>query len=498
MPGRAQAPGLDNLATLTPGRTRAENALWVENPLTAQFKTSKRVVVAALQGPGVITMMHFAYPESAVSKANQRLNRDLLLRIYWDGETSPSVDCPLVDFFCDPDGVLHRVDTALANVRRGFNEYFPMPFRRSARVELVYQGPLEPGKELWSRMPCYSYVMYRRVRRIGRNTGYFHASWRQKALLLGKGDYVALDAAGRGKFVGWNVTVRLPGRNQYPVDENEKFYIDGETNASIEFQGLEDSFGFSWGFPKTQNEFPFTGYFPFLKGAFAYRFFVQDAISFDKSLRVAIGFGANEGARWYRDFSRPGMTLQFSSTVYWYQTEPHRPFPPMPSAADRAPAPDVLFWPDKEQLPDAKQLERQGVDLLMLCGRPDKELFFARPGYSASVLQGSSYAGWPPPVYYARFDNQELRIELRVPPGAKGKVRLFIADPDTFQGGRREKLIVAGDSLGTFEHFGEGRWIEHSLSPEQTATGQVLIQAINQNKAANAVISKVEWVGAGP
>ena len=77
------------------------------------------------------------------------------------------------------------------------------------------------------------------------DTGYFHASWRQEGLLLGKRDYVALEARGKGKVVGWNVTVRSPGRDGYPVDENEKFFIDGETAASVEFQGLEDSFGFS-------------------------------------------------------------------------------------------------------------------------------------------------------------------------------------------------------------------------------------------------------------
>ena len=144
---------LPDLARLTPGRTKAENALWIENPLTSQFRTSKRVVVAQINGPAMITMMHFAYGESAVSAAHKRLNRDLLLRIYWDGEAAPSVDCPLVDFFCDPDGTRDVVNTAFVNVRRGFNAYFPMPFKKSARIELVYEGPLEPGVSCGARCP---------------------------------------------------------------------------------------------------------------------------------------------------------------------------------------------------------------------------------------------------------------------------------------------------------------------------------------------------------
>jgi hypothetical protein len=329
---RAQIPGLDDLDKLTPGRTRAENALWIENPLSVQFSSSKTVVVADLKGPGVITMIHFAMPEAL------KLNRDVRLRMYWDGEASPSVDVPLVDFFCDPAGLRDWVNTALVNKRRGFNAYFPMPFNRSARIELVYDGPLEPGQELWKAMPCYSYVVWRTLEKVPRDTGYFHAGWRQEKLLLGKQDYEALQAKGKGKFVGWNITVRgLNDRDDYPVDENEKFYIDGEANASVEFQGLEDSFGFSWGFPESDNLFPLTGYFKFLKGAAAYRLFTQDAINFEKSLRVAIGFGTHEDKSFRTDYSKPGSTLQFSSTCYWYQVEPHAPLPPMPPAAERAP-----------------------------------------------------------------------------------------------------------------------------------------------------------------
>ena len=489
-----QTPGLEDLAKLTPGRTKAENALWIENPLTVQFKTSKRVVVADLKGPAVITMMHFAYGASQISQAHKRLNRDLLLRIYWDGEASPSVDCPLVDFFCDPAGTRDEVNTALVNVRRGFNAYFPMPFRKSAKVELVYDGPLAPGDELWNLMPCYSYVCYRSLKKVPADTGYFHASWRQEALLLGQRDYVALEARGKGKVVGWNVTVRSPGRNSYPVDENEKFFIDGEQTASIEFQGLEDSFGFSWGFPESQSMFPCTGYFPFLKGAFAYRFFIQDAISFEKSLRVAIGFGVNEAPFFRREFSKPGSTLQLSTTVYWYQTEPHAPLPPMPAAAERAPAPEEPFWPDKEKRPSADELKRRGVKLEMLCGRPQEEVIFAEKGYGATAKKGYAWSGWSLPVYHARAGDEETDIELAVPKGASGLVRVFIIDPDIFEGGRKETISVAGQELGTVQVFQEGKWLEQRVGSSQTADGKVLIRAVNARKGSNAVLSIIEWV----
>ena len=201
----AQSVDVSDLAQLRPGRVRAENALWIENPLSARFNNSRQVVVAELKGPGVITMAHFAMPEAL------KLNRDVLLRAYWDGETSPSVDVPLVDFFCDAAGLREEVNTALVNKRRGFNAYFRMPFLVSARLELVYDGPVPPGQDLWKIMPCYSYILYTTLDRLPPDLGYFHAAWRQEAILLGSNEYLALDARGKGKFIGWNVTVRLPG-----------------------------------------------------------------------------------------------------------------------------------------------------------------------------------------------------------------------------------------------------------------------------------------------
>ena len=319
-PADAQSLPAD-LARVDSGSTKAVNALWGENPVAVRFRATTNVVVADLKGPAEITMMHFAYPGHR-DPATGSLNRDLRLRIFWDGETTPSVDCPFVDFFCDPNGERDSVNTAFVNVRQGFNAYFPMPFRKSARVELLYDGPLPAGRELESTMPCYSYVCYHTLKRLPADTGYFCASWRQEELLLGQKEYLALETTGRGKFVGWNVTVRNPYLEKFPADENEKFFIDGETHASVEFQGLEDSFGFSWGFPPTESFFPLTGYFPFhTNGGAAYRFFDQDAINFHKSLEVSIGFGDTETG-WKKNYSAPHNSLQFSSTVYWYQVGP--------------------------------------------------------------------------------------------------------------------------------------------------------------------------------
>ena len=97
------APGIDGLPQLTRGRTRAEHALWAEDPLGKRFHSTKHVVVAEMKEPAVIAMIHFAMPQAL------DLNRDVLLKAYWDGETSPGVDCALIDFLCDPSGWTNRL-----------------------------------------------------------------------------------------------------------------------------------------------------------------------------------------------------------------------------------------------------------------------------------------------------------------------------------------------------------------------------------------------------
>ena len=484
----SQALDFNDLARLTSGKTFAQNALWIENELSTRFNTSKNVIVADVTGPAVITMIHFAMPQTL------EINRDVLLKMYWDGETSPSVNTPLVDFFCDPAGMREDVHTALVNKQRGYNAYFPMPFHRSARIELVYDGPVEPGDDLWKIMPCYSYVMVRNVADIHKDMAYFHAYWRQEDLLLGKQEYVALDARGKGKFIGWNLTVRKPGRSNYPVDENAKFYIDGEKTPSVELQGIEDSFGFSWGFPPKDTMNLYTGYWKYFQGAMAYRFFLNDSISFDRSLRITVDFGKKEDPFFRKEFSKTGNELQLSSVVYWYQKEPHYLLPDMPSFQDRRPAAENQFWPNEEKLPTKEELQSRGVKMLLLCGRKQQEAIYNEPGYTAEIKKGFSWDGFSPPVYYCRADGKELVIELTVPSHVEGTLRLYAIDADNFQGGRKEEIIVNENSIGIIDHFQEGRWLECFLTSQDTTDGKILIRVRNQQDKANAVLSIVEWV----
>jgi hypothetical protein len=473
-------PNTDALYQIWDGQTKQVNALWGENPKSMQFGDGRtKVVIADLKGPGIITMIHFALP------AAMKLNRDTVLRIYWDGEKSPSVQAPLVDFFCDPNGALERVDSALVNKKRGWNCYFPMPFAKSARVEVAQDSYRYPGGS-WSANPCYSYVIYRTVKKLPADSGYFHAEWRQKSLLMGKDEYKVFEADGKGQFIGWNMSVRGVGSPTagYPVDENENFYVDGEKEPSISWQGLEDSFGFSWGFPEQANSFPYTGYQPYYNGGAAYRFTLNDRISFKKTMRMTVGFGKTE--KFFQElFSKPENPLEFSSVAYWYQVEPHKAFASMPPSRERRPS--MLTAAYKPQGP--------GEALVLNCGTSREDVYLA-DGWDYAFKQGYGFQGpqWPTEINYCWADNKSLDFDLICPKGASGMLRMFILDGDNFQGGRKQSIKVAGRMIGEYESFQTGKWIEVPISATDTASGRIPVVMKNLNPSANAVVSQIRFL----
>lgn len=478
-------PDLTGLATLWDGETKMQNALWIENPKELQMGNGRTTVtVADLKGPGIITMIHFAMP------ATLSLDRSVVLRVWWDGEKNPSVDCPLTDFFCDPNGALEQVTTSLTNKRRGWNAYFPMPFAKSARIEMSYDNRHYPAA--WQQSPCYSYVMYRALKRLPRGLGQFHAQWRQETLLLGQDDYTVFEAKGRGEFVGWNVTIRGAAAPEagYPVDENEKFYVDGETEPSIEWQGIEDSFGFSWGFPETQNYFPNMGYQPFCKvGAAAYRFCLNDRIGFKKSIRMVVGFGKNEDKSFRETFSKPENPLQFSSVAYWYQKEPHTPMPPLPASQERLP----IFAGGGTGNVAAHRAANE--TLVLNCGSHANDVEFLEDGWDFSFKQGYAYAEWKTEVNHCwASDKEPLELDIFCPKGAAGMLRLYILDADNFGGGRKESITVAGRLAGNCENFQQGRWIDVPVSATDTSEGNCPVLFTNLREGANVVVSKVVFV----
>jgi hypothetical protein len=463
---------------------KMENGLWGENAADRQFgKGRTNVVIADIKGPGVITMIHFALPE-----AGDNLDRSAILRIYWDGEKEPSVEVPLVEFFCDANGTFPKVDNIVMNKKRGWNAYFPMPFRKSARIEVDNDNPRYPNG-CWAQNPCYSYVLYRKVKKLSKDALYFHAQWKKEIWDQSSEWYDILDAKGKGQLVGWNVVMRPinPKGKAILPDENEQIYVDGEDKPSIEWQGIEDAFGFSWGFPADDNTWLYMGcqkYYGTGKGA--YRFFFNDRIPFKKSLDFKMGFSKQEAANWKKRVPER-MIVDCSTTAYWYQTEPHQPFGLFPSWTERQPV-NVEIRPMKASTPNET--------LNLICGKGRRDIIYLGKGWdfvfengNPGNMQQKDKSGKTENVE-CWSDDRDLKVKLICPPGANGKLLLYIIDADKL--GRAEKVFVNGTEMGAYGDFGDGKWIEFKIDKSVTKDGAINVD-IKPENGHDAVVSNIRF-----
>lgn len=321
--------GLSVLRDFRAMRASSSDPNWQDGNGDARFiAPGGTLTLCELQGPGRIAHIWFT-----IADDERYYGKLLVLRMYWDGEDKPSVECPVNDFFCQGHGMDLQVNSFPIRVTsegRGRNCYWPMPFGKSARITVTNEG----------KQPCaafYYYVDWQKMKRLPKDSGYFHAQYRQEFPCVQGRDYLILDAVGRGQYVGCNLSVRQrePG---WWGEGDDRFRIDGEDVPSIQGTGSEDYFCDGWGIRKLDGlyyGFPISEGYDTLDRHTSYRFHIQDPVTFTKSLNMVIEHkGAHKlpGGGWNGYVERAD---DFSSVAYWYQTEPHKPFPAFPSAADR-------------------------------------------------------------------------------------------------------------------------------------------------------------------
>jgi hypothetical protein len=261
--------------------------------------------------------------------------RFLVLRFYWDGETTPSVEVPAGDFFACGWGRYAQISSLAVTVNPGsaFNSYWQMPFRKSFRITAENLASEE--------MTLYYQVDYS-LGEVPADAAYFHAQFRRVNPLRYKDVYTILDGVlGWGQYVGTYLAWGVHNSGWWGEGE-VKFFLDGDTEyPTICGTGTEDYFGGSYNFENRQThqyqEFttPYSGLPQVIRpdGAYAsqqrfslYRWHITDPVRFEKDLRVTV-----QALGWRSDGRYLPLQDDIASVAFWYQTEPHAPFPALPS-----------------------------------------------------------------------------------------------------------------------------------------------------------------------
>lgn len=297
---------------------------WKISP-SVRIKSKQTFTLAEIDGPGAIQQIWMT------PSGNWRYS---ILRFYWDGETEPSVEVPVGDFFACGWGKYAQVSSIPVCVNPGsaFNCYWVMPFRKSCKITM--ENLDDKG------MTLYYQINYT-LTDVPKDAGYFHAQFRRTNPVPYKSDYTILDGVkGQGQYVGtylaWGVN-----NNGWWGEGEIKFFMDGDKKfPTICGTGTEDYFCGSYGFedPVTGQYLEFTtpwsgmpqvirpdGHNVSQQRFGLYRWHVMDPIRFEKDLRVTIqALGWRSGGRY--------LPLQddISSVAFWYQKEPHAPFPQLP------------------------------------------------------------------------------------------------------------------------------------------------------------------------
>jgi len=281
-------------------------------------------VLMDVKGPGVIThiWMTFLGPEPHSWARNGSANhQEMLLRMYWDAGKRPAVEAPVGDFFANSFGKRSEVISLPVVVEDAdsYNCFWHMPFRRSAKIEIVNQSE-KPISLL------YYNIDWIKKESIPEDTPYFYAQYRQEYSAAKGKDYLILETEGKGHYVGTVLSVRTRSPAWFG-EGDEKVYIDGEKNASIWGTGTEDYFLSAWGLKTTSTPYFGTPYFDqwgIVGGhTSAYRWHINDPIVFSKSIRFTIehfGWMSPDENPEYKSHSWNEREDDYSSVAFWYQS----------------------------------------------------------------------------------------------------------------------------------------------------------------------------------
>jgi hypothetical protein len=299
---------------------------WKISP-SIEIGPGETALLADIEGPGTIRHVW-------CTTAPHRAWRGTLLRVHWDGEDDPAVEVPLGDFFCHGWNTFAQVSSTAvaANPNGGFNAYWPMPFRRGAKITL---------ENLSAETVTLYYQVDYELGEVADDACYLHARWRRSHPVPYGEVHTLLDGVtGAGHYVGTYLAwgVNSPG---WWGEGEVKFYLDGDTGfPTICGTGTEDYFGGAWNFDVpgqgyTAYTTPYLGLHQILRpdGLYSsqqrfgmYRWHVRDPIHFASAIRVDI-----QALGWRHDGRYLPLHDDIASTALFYLDRPSSALPPTPT-----------------------------------------------------------------------------------------------------------------------------------------------------------------------
>jgi hypothetical protein len=270
------------------------------------------LVLADHKGAGVVRRWWLTIaPRNVVE-----IHRSLIIRCYWDGETEPSVEVPVSDFFGMGFGKWKDfISLPLNMTSGGYNAYWPMPFHRSARITVENRGELPVSN-------FYYNIDIRTYDRLPKDALYFHAQYRQVRTRQGE-PVTLLETTGRGHYVGTLLSMKPQrGASLGYLEGDERIFVDGEKVPSIIGTGTEDYFSSGWYYDTGEYGAPYHGVT--LKDDSGrintYRWHIEDPIPFKRSFKFDIEHGGTNDV--------PGV--EYTAVAFWYQSHPRPAFPVLP------------------------------------------------------------------------------------------------------------------------------------------------------------------------
>ena len=282
-------------------------------------------LIADIAGPGLINRMWFTF-----DSRDPDYLRHILIRIFWDGEENPSVWSPVGDFFGSPFRYEHYTSQFVGMSSGGFYCYFPMPFMRHARVEII-------NRSSYPLYALYFHINVGKFREVPPHLTTFHARWNREVRTRDSIPYTVLDMEGKGYFAGMHYSAESYHNDLGYLEGDEQIYVDGTIQPSTHGTGMEDYLNSGWYFRNGVYAADFHGLVvkdDSTSRISAYRHHIRDAIPFQKSIRVQLEHGQVNDEE-----------TDIATVAFWYQEGPTKLAAPDIPAGHLAPQTRKVAWP---------------------------------------------------------------------------------------------------------------------------------------------------------